>query len=97
MFPEIIAAKEEIKKHPDLYFSKDEIEMKQNTEKFEYIFRGEPDVETPYLIVTAEAGGELYEIKLKYRIHAETRFAERWNATKNEWEMICWGDVFYKR
>lgn len=97
MFPEIIAAKEEIKKHPDLYFSKDEIEMKQNTEKFEYIFRGEPDVETPYFIVTAEAGGELYQIKLKYRIHAETRFAERWNAAKNEWEMICWGDVFYKR
>ncbi len=96
-FPEIIAAKEEIKKHPELYFSKEEIETKRISEKFEYIFRGEPDVETPYFTVTAEAGGELYQIKLKYRIHAETRFAERWNTVKNEWEMICWGDVFYKR
>jgi len=96
-FPEIITAKEEIKKHPDLYFSKEEIETKRISEKFEYIFRGEPDVETPYFFASAEAGGELYQIKLKYRIHAETRFAERWNAVKNEWEMICWGDVFYKR
>ena len=95
--PEIIAAKEEIKKRPDLYFSQEEIEMKRNSEKFEYVFSGEPDVEIPYFFATALAGGELFQIKLKYRIHAETRFAERWNAEKNQWEMICWGDIFYKK
>jgi D-alanyl-D-alanine carboxypeptidase/D-alanyl-D-alanine-endopeptidase (penicillin-binding protein 4) len=96
-FLEIITAKEEIKKHPDLYFSQEEIKTKRISEKFDYIFRGEPDIEMPYFIVTAEAGGELNKIKFKYRIHAENRFAEKWNASKNEWEMICWGDVFYKR
>jgi len=95
-FPEIIAAKEELKKNAAQFFSNDEMEMKLNSEKFTYSFQGEPDVESPYFIANAVAGGELYQIKFKYRIHAENRFAERWNTVKNEWEMICWGDVFYK-
>jgi len=60
-------------------------------------FRGEPDVENPYLTAIVTAGGEIRHIKYTYRIHAQSRFAERLNESKNVWEMICWGDVFMKR
>jgi len=92
-FPEIESYIQDLKDHPDHYFG---MEEKVDT-NISISFRGEPDVENPYLTAIVTAGGEIRHIKYTYRIHAQSRFAERLNESKNVWEMICWGDVFMKR
>ena len=90
LFPEIIELKKDLVLNPSNYF--DERDSQESSIRF--TFRGEPTVEDPYFYVTAEGGGALYIKKFLYRFHAQTRFAERWNPIKNDWEMICWGDIF---
>jgi hypothetical protein len=90
LFPEIIELKKNLVLNPGNYF--DERDSQESSIRF--TFRGEPTVEDPYFYVTAEGGGALYIKKFLYRFHAQTRFAERWNPIKNDWEMICWGDIF---
>jgi serine-type D-Ala-D-Ala carboxypeptidase/endopeptidase (penicillin-binding protein 4) len=91
--PEIINLKNEIKQEPDAFFKEEEV----FSDEIKFTFSGEPSVDQPYFKAIARGGGSVREVKYEYRIHAQTRFAERWNPTKNEWEMICWGDVFFKR
>jgi D-alanyl-D-alanine carboxypeptidase/D-alanyl-D-alanine-endopeptidase (penicillin-binding protein 4) len=90
LFPEIIELKKDLVLNPRNYF--EERDSQESSVRF--TFRGEPTVEDPYFYVNAEGGGILYMKKFLYRFHAQTRFAERWNTIKNEWEMICWGDIF---
>ncbi len=92
-FPEIQSFIQDVKDHPNNYFENEE---KVDT-SISISFRGEPDVENPYLLAVVSAGGEIRRIRYTYRIHAQSRFAERLNESKNTWEMICWGDVFMKR
>jgi D-alanyl-D-alanine carboxypeptidase/D-alanyl-D-alanine-endopeptidase (penicillin-binding protein 4) len=92
-FPEIQSFIQDVKDHPNHYFENEE---KVDT-SISISFRGEPDVENPYLTAIVSAGGEIRRIRYTYRIHAQSRFAERLNESKNTWEMICWGDVFMKR
>jgi len=91
-FPEIQSYIKDLKEHPSHYFGGEE----QVDTSISISFRGEPDVENPYLTAIVTAGGEIRHIKYTYRIHAQSRFAERLNESKNSWEMICWGDIFMK-
>lgn len=91
--PEIINLKKELALEPSLFFTSDEI----FNDKLKFTFAGEPSIEQPYFKAIARGGGSVREVKYEYRIHAQTRFAERWNPNKNEWEMICWGDVFMQK
>ena len=91
-FPEIESYIQDVKDHPNHYFENEE---KVDT-SISISFRGEPDVENPYLTAIVSAGGEIRRIRYTYRIHAQSRFAERLNESKNTWEMICWGDIFMK-
>jgi hypothetical protein len=92
-FPEIQSFIQDVKEHPNYYFENEE---KVDT-SISISFRGEPDVENPYLTAVVTAGGEIRRIRYTYRIHAQSRFAERLNESKKTWEMICWGDIFMKR
>ena len=92
-FPEIQSFIQDVKDHPNLYFENEE---KIDT-SISISFRGEPDVENPYLTAIVSAGGKIRRIRYTYRIHAQSRFAERLNESKNTWEMIRLGDVFMKR
>lgn len=91
--PEIINLKKELKQEPNAFFEEEQV----FSDEIKFTFSGEPSVEQPYFKAIARGGGSVREVKYEYRIHAQTRFAERWNPIKNEWEMICWGDVFLKR
>jgi hypothetical protein len=91
--PEIINLKNELKREPDAFFKEEE----RINEEIQFTFAGEPSTEQPYFKAIARGGGSVREVKYEYRIHAQTRFAERWNPIKNEWEMICWGDVFMQK
>lgn len=91
--PEIINIKNEIKREPNAFFKEDE----RISDEIQFTFTGEPSTEQPYFKAIARCGGSVREVKYEYRIHAQTRFAERWNPNKNEWEMICWGDVFMQK
>jgi serine-type D-Ala-D-Ala carboxypeptidase/endopeptidase (penicillin-binding protein 4) len=91
--PEITNLKNEIKREPDAFFKEEEV----FSDEIKFTFSEEPSIEQPYFKAIARGGGSLREVKYEYRIHAQTRFAERWNPIKNEWEMICWGDVFMKK
>jgi hypothetical protein len=93
MLPEIINLKKELKQEPNAFFEEEQV----FSDEIKFTFSGEPSVEQPYFKAIARGGGSVREVKYEYRIHAQTRFAERWNPIKNEWEMICWGDVFLKR
>lgn len=88
--PEIINLKKELKQEPNAFFKEEQV----FSDEIKFTFSGEPSVEQPYFKAIARGGGSVREVKYEYRIHAQTRFAERWNPIKNEWEMICWGDVF---
>jgi serine-type D-Ala-D-Ala carboxypeptidase/endopeptidase (penicillin-binding protein 4) len=88
--PEIINLKKELKQEPNAFFKEEQV----FSDEIKFTFSGEPSVEQPYFKAIAKGGGSVREVKYEYRIHAQTRFAERWNPIKNEWEMICWGDVF---
>jgi D-alanyl-D-alanine carboxypeptidase/D-alanyl-D-alanine-endopeptidase (penicillin-binding protein 4) len=91
--PEITNLKNEIKREPDAFFKEEEV----YSDEIKFTFSEEPSIEQPYFKAIARGGGSVREVKYEYRIHAQTRFAERWNPIKNEWEMICWGDVFMKK
>lgn len=91
--PEIINLKNELKREPNAFFKEEE----RINEEIQFTFAGEPSTDQPYFKAIARGGGSVREIKYEYRIHAQTRFAERWNPIKNEWEMICWGDVFMQK
>lgn len=93
LLPEIVQLKTELKNNPQSFFKNEEL----HNDRIEYVFSGEPSVEQPYFFVTAKGGGSVYSKSYSYRFHAQTRFAERWNPGKNEWEMICWGDIFMKK
>lgn len=91
--PEITNLKNEIKREPGAFFKEEEV----FSDEIKFTFTEEPSIEQPYFKAIARCGGSVREVKYEYRIHAQTRFAERWNPIKNEWEMICWGDVFMKK
>ncbi len=90
-FPEIIQLKKDLSKQRESLREDDE----PFNDKIDITFNGEPSIEQPYFTAKVMLSGKKeYKLKYTYRIHAQTRFAERWNSIKNGWEMICWGEVF---
>lgn len=93
-FPEIIKLKNDLSKQSKDIREEDE----WFNNKVDITYSGEPSIEQPYFTAKVMLSGKKeYQLKYTYRIHAQTRFAERWNSLKNEWEMICWGDIFMQK
>lgn len=89
--PEIIALRKDLVKQNEAAKEDDE----WRNAKVDITFSGEPSIEQPYFTAKVTVRSKMENsLKFTYRIHAQTRFAERWNPVKSTWEMICWGDVF---